>query len=155
MRIWLDRDKLAAFGLSAAEVLAAVREQNSQTAGGGLGLQPIDGASEFTAQIITQNRFSTTEQFRRDHHRLNPDGSTVRLGDVARVELGQRQLRLPAARSTATETVGMAVQMASGANALATAAGGARPHDRAAGSFPPDISLGDAVRHHAVHHQRP
>ena len=120
MRIWLDPDKLAGFGLSASEVFAAVQEQNSQTAGGGLGDQPNADHSEFTAQIVTQSRFSTPEQFREIIVHANPDGSTVRLGDVARVELGNDSYgnRLTV---NGKEAAGIAIQLASGANALAVA----------------------------------
>ncbi|TDN63444.1 multidrug efflux RND transporter permease subunit [Paraburkholderia sp. BL10I2N1] len=121
MRIWLDQNKLAGFGLSASEVLTAVQEQNSQTAGGGLGDQPIAAGSEFNAQIVTQSRFSTPEQFRQIIVRANPDGSTVRLGDVARVELGNDSygFRL---KVNGKDSAGIAIQLASGANALAVAA---------------------------------
>ncbi|CAD6528401.1 multidrug efflux RND transporter permease subunit [Paraburkholderia metrosideri] len=120
MRIWLDQRKLAGFGLSASEVLSAVQEQNSQTAGGGLGDQPNAEGSEFTAQIVTQSRFSTPEQFREIIIRANPDGSTVRLGDVARIELGNDSYgnRLTV---NGKEAAGIAIQLASGANALAVA----------------------------------
>ncbi|MHA3790586.1 multidrug efflux RND transporter permease subunit [Sphingomonas sp. YL-JM2C] len=120
MRIWLDQEKLAGYGMSAADALAAVQEQNSQTAGGGLGEQPLALSSEFNAKIVTQNRFSTPEQFRQIIVRSNPDGSTVRLGDVARVELGQDNYGL-ALTLNGKKTVGMAIQLASGANALGTA----------------------------------
>lgn len=138
MRIWLDRDRLAGFGLTAAEALAAVREQNGQTAGGGLGLQPTEGASEFSAQIITQNRFSTPQQFREIIIASNPDGSTVRLGDVARVELGQENYGF---RQTLNgrESVGLAVQLASGASALSTATAVRARMTELASSFPADL----------------
>jgi multidrug efflux pump len=120
MRIWLDPRKLVGFGLSASEVLQAIQEQNSQTAGGGLGDQPIAPGSEFTAQIVTQSRFSTPEQFREIIVRANPDGSTVRVGDVARVELGNDSYgnRLSV---NGKASAGIAIQLASGANALAAA----------------------------------
>ncbi|MEX3786774.1 multidrug efflux RND transporter permease subunit [Paraburkholderia sp. BR14374] len=120
MRIWIDPRKLAGFGLSASEVLQAIQEQNSQTAGGGLGDQPIAPGSEFTAQIVTQSRFTTPEQFREIIVRANPDGSTVRVGDVARVELGNDSY---GNRLTVNGKVsaGIAIQLASGANALAVA----------------------------------
>ncbi|HEX3378924.1 MAG TPA: multidrug efflux RND transporter permease subunit [Paraburkholderia sp.] len=120
MRIWLDPRKLAGFGLSASEVLQAIQEQNSQTAGGGLGDQPIAPGSEFTAQVVTQSRFSTPEQFREIIVRANPDGSTVRVGDVARVELGNDSYgnRLSV---NGKASAGIAIQLASGANALAVA----------------------------------
>ncbi|MGQ3026616.1 MAG: efflux RND transporter permease subunit, partial [Sphingopyxis sp.] len=84
MRIWLDPAKLAGYSLSSSEALAAVQEQNSQTAGGSLGDQPLAAGAAFSAKIVTQNRFSSAEQFREIILRSNPDGSTVRLGDVAR-----------------------------------------------------------------------
>ncbi|MGF6448012.1 multidrug efflux RND transporter permease subunit [Paraburkholderia youngii] len=120
MRIWIDPRKLAGFGLSASEVLQAIQEQNSQTAGGGLGDQPIAPGSEFTAQIVTQSRFTTPEQFREIIVRANPDGSTVRVGDVARVELGNDSYgnRLTV---NGKASAGIAIQLASGANALAVA----------------------------------
>lgn len=120
MRIWLDRDKLAGFGLSASEVLTAVQEQNSQTAGGGLGDQPVTDTAEFNARIILQGRFSTPEQFRQIIVRANPDGSTVRLGDLARVELGNDSYGFRFAVN-GKQSAGMAIQLASGANALAVA----------------------------------
>lgn len=139
MRIWLDRDRLAGFGLSPAEVLASVREQNSQAAGGGLGLQPIAPGSEFAAQIITQTRFSTAQQFREIIVASRPDGSTVRLGDVARVELGQDNYGF---RGTLNgeETVGLAVQLASGASALSTAVAVRERMEELQRDFSPDVA---------------
>jgi multidrug efflux pump len=139
MRVWLDEEKLAGYGISAAEALAAVQEQNSQTASGGLGEQPLAGGSEFAAKIITQNRFSTAEQFRQIIIRSNPDGSTVRLGDVARVEMGKDNYGFRLALN-GKETAGMAIQLASGANALGTAeAVKARLTDLQK-TFPPGLS---------------
>ena len=121
MRIWLDPERLAGFGISPSEALAAVQEQNSQTAGGGLGEQPLDGnGGEFAAKIITQNRFSDPEQFRQIIVRANPDGSTVRLGDVARVELGAENYGSETSLN-GVKVAAMGVQLASGANAVATA----------------------------------
>jgi multidrug efflux pump len=139
MRIWLDRERLNGFGLSASEVLTAVQEQNTQTAGGGLGDQPVAGASEFNAQIVTQGRFSTPEQFRDIIVRANPDGSTVRLGDVARVELGNDSYGF---RFTVNgrESAGMAVQLASGANALAVAAQVQKRMNELQRVFPPGMT---------------
>jgi multidrug efflux pump len=138
MRIWLDPEKLAGYGLSATEALQAAIEQNSQTPGGGLGDQPVARDSEFNAQIITQNRFSSPEQFRRIIVRANPDGSTVTLGDVARVELGQETYNFRLTLD-GRETAGMAVQLASGANALATADAIRARMNELSTSFPADI----------------
>jgi len=139
MRVWLDEEKLAGYGISAAEALAAVQEQNSQTAGGGLGEQPIATGSELNAKIITQNRFSTPEQFRQIIVRSNPDGSTVRLGDVARVELGKDNYGFRLTLN-GKETVGMAIQLASGANALGTAEAVKARMTELQKNFPPGLS---------------
>ncbi|PYE24271.1 multidrug efflux pump [Paraburkholderia silvatlantica] len=120
MRIWIDPEKLSSFGLSANEVMTAIQEQNSQTAGGSLGDQPIAPGAELNAQIVMRGRFSTPEQFREVIVRSNPDGSTVRVGDVARVELGNDSYGFRF-RVNGRESAGIAIQLASGANALAVA----------------------------------
>ena len=139
MRIWLDPDKLATFRLSSAEALAAVTEQNSQTAGGSLGDQPVAKGSELNATIVTQNRFTNAEQFENIILKANPDGSTVTLKDVARVELGAQDY------TTGTELngkpmAGMAVQLRTGANALATAKGVQTRMEELAKSLPADVA---------------
>ncbi|TCM20575.1 multidrug efflux pump [Novosphingobium sp. PhB165] len=138
MRIWLDRDKLAGYGLTPAEVLQAVREQNSQTAAGTLGARPTASTADLNVQIITQSRFSTPQQFREIIVASNPDGSTVRLGDVARVELGEDSYAMHATLN-GQEMVGIGVQLASGASALSTASGVRARLDELERSFPPDI----------------
>src|SRR5690606_28296666 len=85
MRIWLDPDRLASFNLSPSAVLTAIREQNSQTAGGSLGDLPLADGHEINASIVTQSRFSTAKQFENIILRADTGGATVRLGDVARV----------------------------------------------------------------------
>lgn len=138
MRIWLDRDQLASFGLSPADAVGAIREQNSQTAGGGLGLQPIAPGSEFNAQIIARSQFSSEQEFREIILSSRPDGSTVRLGDVSRVELGRDNFGFRATLN-GQETVGMVVQLASGASALSTAVAVRERMEQLQAAFPPDI----------------
>ncbi len=120
MRIWLDREKLLSYGIAPGEVMAAIREQNAQTAGGGLGLQPTTAETETTAQIVLRGRFSTPEQFRQVILRATPGAAIVRVGDVARVELGQDTYAFNLSLN-GRPTAGLAVSLASGANALATA----------------------------------
>ena len=138
MRVWLDPEKLAGYNLSAAEALAAVKEQNGQTAGGGLGDQPLAKGSEFNARIITQNRFSTPEQFRQIIVRSNPDGSTIRLSDVARVELGADSYNF-SSRLNGKPAAMMAIQMTPGANAVATVEAVRSRMEELSTTFPPDI----------------
>jgi multidrug efflux pump len=139
MRIWLDPDKLASFNLSPSEALAAVQEQNSQTPGGSLGDQPIAEGSELNATIITQNRFSRAEQFENIILRGNPDGSAITLGDVARVELGAQDY-ISGTELNGRPMAGMAVQLRSGANALATGDGIRSRMAELATSLPSDVA---------------
>jgi len=139
MRVWLDPDRLASFRMSAAEALAAVQEQNSQSPGGQLGDRPIGEDMELNAPILTQNRFTTAEQFASIILRANPDGSTVRLGDVARVELGA-QSYLFNMDLDGKPVAGMAIELTTGANALATADGVRTRMAELADAFPEDIS---------------
>ncbi|MBO1113817.1 multidrug efflux RND transporter permease subunit [Bordetella petrii] len=117
MRIWMDESKLASYQMSAGDALRAVQEQNTQVASGALGDQPLPQGAQFHAQIVTQSRFSTPEQFRQIILRVNTDGSVVRLGDVARVELGNDNygFRL---RVNGRPAAGIAIQLSSDANAL-------------------------------------
>jgi len=139
MRIWLDPEALASYGLSPTAVLAAIQEQNSQTAGGSIGAQPVAEGQQITANISTEGRFSTVEEFENIILRANAGGAAVRLGEVARVELG--------AQSYATSTslngqpmAGIAVQLATGANALATAEGVRERMAEVGNGLPPDVA---------------
>src|SRR2546427_11914076 len=88
MRIWLDPNKLHTYGLSVAEVTAAVKAQNAQVAIGQLGGAPSVKGQQLNATINAQSRLQTPEQFRNIIVRGAQDGAELRLGDVARVELG-------------------------------------------------------------------
>src|SRR5690606_8934768 len=88
MRIWLDPDKLAAYGLQPTDVVAAIRSQNAQVAVGQLGATPAIDGQQLNAPITSQDRLQTPEQFRAIVVRSNTDGSVLRVGDVARVEIG-------------------------------------------------------------------
>ncbi len=138
MRVWLDPDRLATFKLSAADALAAVREQNAQTPGGQLGALPVAKGAEINAPILTQSRFTTAEQFASIILRANPDGSAVRLGDVARVELGAQTYSFNM-EVNGQAAAGMAVQLATGANALETAEGIRARMTELERTFPEDI----------------
>ena len=122
MRIWLDPDALASYNLSPSAVLAAIREQNAQIAGGSIGAKPLEPGQQITATITSEGRFRTVEEFENIILRANTGAAVVRLGEVARIEIG--------AQSYATSTTlngapmaGMAVQLGTGANALAAAEG--------------------------------
>ena len=139
MRIWLDPEKLASYNLSPADALAAVQEQNSQSPGGQLGDQPVANGSQLNATIRTQDRFTTPEQFAQIILRANPDGSAVRLADVARVELGA-QTYLFNTELNGKPMAGLAVQLTPGANALVAAAGVKERMKALESTFPPDMT---------------
>ncbi|MEO6528307.1 MAG: efflux RND transporter permease subunit, partial [Gemmatimonadaceae bacterium] len=139
MRIWLDPAKLAGFNLTPQDALAAVQEQNSQSSGGSLGDRPLAGGSEINAAILTQSRFSSPDQFANIILRANPDGSVIRLRDVARVELGAQTYGFDI-EMNGEPAAGLAIQLTPGANALAVASAvKARMAELALG-FPPDIA---------------
>lgn len=139
MRIWLDPGRLASFDMAASDVLRAVQEQNSQAAGGAIGALPLAEGIEIHAPLETRGRFTTAEEFSAIILRANPDGSTVRLRDVARVELGAEDYTTRL-ELNGQPAAGMAVQLSPGANALNTAAAvKQRMRDLEAG-FPEDVT---------------
>jgi multidrug efflux pump len=121
MRIWLDPNKLDTYGLSVADITAAVRAQNAQVTVGQLGGTPAVEGQRLNATISAQSRLRTPEQFRQIVVRSHADGSALRLGEVARVELGAESYDA-ISRFNGQSAVGMAISLATGANALATAA---------------------------------
>ena len=138
MRIWLDPGKLETYRLAPADVVAAVRAQNAQVAVGQLGGTPSIDGQEINATITAQDRLQTPEQFRAILLRTNPDGSTLRLGDVARVELGSENYGV-ISRYNGQPASGIAVSLATGANALSTADGVAKLMAQLKPSFPPGL----------------
>ena len=120
MRIWLRPDKLAQFDLTAADVAAALREQNAQFAAGQLGAEPSPIDQAFTFTVAAPSQLATPEEFEQIILRADQDGGTLRLGDVARVELGAERYDFSATYN-GEPAVPMAVYLQPGANALDTA----------------------------------
>lgn len=120
MRIWLDPAKLVAFNLSTNEVNAAIRSQNSLVPAGGVGERPNLSDQRMTATVVVSGQLSTVEAFGNIVLRAQSDGSTVRLRDVARIELGA-QTYGTYARLNGVNAVGMGLQLSPDANAIATA----------------------------------
>lgn len=121
MRIWLDAEKLNQFSMTPADVTAAIRVQNNQVTAGQLGGAPALPGQQFNAAILAQTRLTSAEEFGQILLRVNSDGSTVRLADVARVELGGESYGNNS-RFNGKDAAGLAIEMATGANALDTAA---------------------------------
>ena len=120
MRIWLDPAKLNNFSLTPTDVSNAIREQNVQVSGGQLGGLPSVEDQQLTATVIGKVRLQTPEQFREILLKVNNDGSQVRLGDVATVELTGENFAINS-EYNGKPASGIAIKLATGANALDTA----------------------------------
>lgn len=119
MQIWVQPDKLANFGLTVKDVQNALKDQNRESAAGVLGQQPVDGL-DITIPITTQGRLSTVNQFEEIVLRANPDGSLIRLRDVARVSLEAQSYNTESGINGGHAAV-LAVYMLPGANAMEVA----------------------------------
>ncbi|MEM5509926.1 efflux RND transporter permease subunit [Pseudoalteromonas sp. AS71] len=122
MRIWLDPAKLQNYKLTPADISASISAQNAQVSAGQLGGMPAVDGQQLNATVTAQSRLQTPEQFEQILVKTNPDGSFVRLEDVARVELGGESYRV-VARYDGQPASGLGIKLASGANALDTAEG--------------------------------
>ena len=120
MRVWIDPAKLTGFNLSAAEVNAAIRAQNAQVSPGAIGDLPNITGQSIAATVVVNGQLSSTAEFGNIVLRANADGSTVRLKDVARIELGA-QTFATTARLNGKPASGIGVQLAPSGNALASA----------------------------------
>ena len=120
MRIWLDPAKLNNFKLTPSDVKTAIQAQNVQISSGQFGGLPAGPGQQLNATIIGKTRLQTPEEFRKILLKVNRDGSQVRLGDVATVELGGENYSIDA-QFNGLPASGLAVKLASGANALDTA----------------------------------
>ncbi|WP_210494557.1 efflux RND transporter permease subunit [Pantoea ananatis] len=120
MRIWLDPSKLASYSLMPSDVTTALESQNTQVSSGQLGAQPSSNTQQLVATVRSRSRLQTPEQFRNIVLKSQADGSVVRLSDVARVEMGDEDYSANV-MANGHPASGMAIQLASGANALSTA----------------------------------
>lgn len=120
MRIWLDPAKLTSMQMTAKDVTDAIESQNAQIAVGQLGGTPSVDNQSLNATINAQSLLQTPQQFRDITLRVNPDGSLVTLGDVAKVELGAESYDY-LSRYNRNPASGLGVQLASGANEMQTA----------------------------------
>ena len=139
MRIWLEPAKLSGLGLSAADVNNALRAQNAQVASGTIGEQPNVAGQGIAATVVVNGQLSSVEQFGNVVLRANADGSTARLKDVARIELGA-QSYATAARLNGKPSTGIGVQLTPSGNALAAAKAVKEKMESLKPYFPPGVS---------------
>jgi hydrophobe/amphiphile efflux-1 (HAE1) family protein len=121
MRIWLQPEKLTAYELTPVDVTTAIAAQNGQLTAGQLGGAPAVKNQQLNVTIISQTRMESAQEFENILLKVNSDGSQVRLKDVARIELGAEDYSV-SSRYNRKPAAGLAIQLASGANALDTAA---------------------------------
>lgn len=122
MRIWLDPLKLASYKLIPSDISTAINTQNTQIAAGSLGAYPVVQGQELNVSVTAQSKLQTTEQFEDIILAYDDSGATVRLSDVARVELGSESYQ-NIGRLNGHPASGMAVMLSPGANALSTSEG--------------------------------
>lgn len=140
MRIWLDPNRIAALNLTATDVADAIRQQNVQVAAGIIGGQPrpADGNAGFELLVNTQGRLQTVEEFEQIILRATNTGSVIRLGDVARVELGANQYAMRSYLDN-KQAAAIAVFQASDSNALEISASVREKMAELKQNFPEDI----------------
>lgn len=119
MRIWLDPYKMANLGVTVPDITAAVQAQNAQVSAGQIGSLPTVKGQALNATVTAQSRLRTPEEFQKIVLRATPDGASVRLGDVSRVEIGADNYSF-LARYNGKAGVGIGIKLAPGANALDT-----------------------------------
>ncbi|MGL5302158.1 MAG: efflux RND transporter permease subunit, partial [Aeromonas sp.] len=120
MRIWLRPDRLAQLKLTSSDVVNAINEQNSQYSAGKVGAQPTTTPIDFTYTVQAKGRLTDPKEFQNIIIRAMPDGSKIRLKDVARVEIGGKNYDM-VARANGKPAIGIATYLQPGANAVAVA----------------------------------
>ena len=138
LRVWVDPSRLVGFDLSIEDVNRAIAAQNVQVPAGSFGEQPGTSEQELTATLMVQGTLETAEEFSEIVLRANPNGSVVRLGDVARVEMGREEYRF-SSRLNGQPAAAAAVQLTSDANAIATATAVKQRLEELSALFPQDM----------------
>ncbi len=121
MRIWFDVNRLVALNVAPSEIVSAIQAQNVQAPVGRIGSRPTSDATQFQLNVQTQGRLTTADQFGDIVVRANPDGSELRIRDVARVELGAANMDTES-RLNGNPAVSIGLYLAPGANAVQTSA---------------------------------
>jgi hydrophobe/amphiphile efflux-1 (HAE1) family protein len=138
MRIWFDTQRLTSLNLSPSDVVNAIQAQNVQAPVGRIGARPVSNDQQFQINVQTQGTLTTPEQFHNIVLRANPDGSVLRIGDVARVVMGA-QNEDTETRINGSPSVGVALYLAPDANAVQTATTVGRTLARISPRFPADL----------------
>ncbi|MFB2533188.1 multidrug efflux RND transporter permease subunit [Paracoccus sp. p4-l81] len=140
MRIWLDPARLRQFALTPGDITSAIGTQNTTVNVGALGAQPAVEAQQFTANVTAQSQLRSVDDFRAILLKTTAEGAVVRLGDVARVEIGQASYG-GNSRYNGQPAAGFGVNLATGANAVDTAAAVRATMDRIAPALPDGVTV--------------
>ncbi|WP_306144107.1 efflux RND transporter permease subunit [Roseibium sp. MMSF_3412] len=138
MRIWLDPDRLTSLGMTPTDFIAAVQDQNIQVAAGQIGAPPVPDGQQFQYTIKAKGRLATPEEFEDIVLRTGEDGAIVKIGDVARVELGAQFYNASGEFNGQPSTV-LAIYQAPGANALQVSENVLARLENLAQAFPDDV----------------
>lgn len=138
MRIWFEVDRLISLNLTPQDIISAIQAQNVQAPVGRIGARPIGEDQQFQLNIQTQGRLTSPEQFGNIVIRANPDGSILRVRDVARVELGATSMDTES-RLNGRPTVTMGVYLSPGANAVQVAKSVRETLERLSQRFPEGV----------------
>jgi HAE1 family hydrophobic/amphiphilic exporter-1 len=144
MRFWLNPNQLAKLQITVPEIINAVKAQNTVNPAGQIGGEPVPDGQDFTYAVIAQSRLVSEEQFAQVVVRANPDGSIVRLKDVARIELGTQVYNLRGRLDSKPAAV-IAIYQLPGSNAIQAAQGAKDLMTEAKKRFPPGLSYAIAL----------
>jgi hydrophobe/amphiphile efflux-1 (HAE1) family protein len=139
MRIWFDSQRLTSFNLAPSDVISAIRAQSVQAPVGRIGARPISDQQQFQFNVQTQGRLASPEQFGNIVLRANPDGSLLRVRDVARVEIGAQNLDSES-RIDGRAGVPIGIYLSPGANAVTTAKAVQATLEKLSTRFPPGLT---------------
>ena len=139
IRVWIDPAKLSKYSLATTDVITAIQEQNNQYAAGKVGAEPLENKQMYTYTIKTPDRFSDPKQFSDIVIRANADGSSLKLKDVAHIELGASSYSVQTRLNNAP-SLPIGVFLQSGANSLETAKAIKKALEEASKNFPEDMT---------------
>jgi hydrophobe/amphiphile efflux-1 (HAE1) family protein len=139
MRVWIKTDQLTGLGLTTGDIIAALQSQNVQAAVGRIGARPISDDQQLQLNIQTKGRLSSVQEFENIIIRTNPDGSVLRLGSIARLELGAANLDR-ATRLNGSPSSLIGIYQSPGANALRTIEALKKLMNDNAKNFPEDVA---------------
>ncbi|MBF0471670.1 MAG: multidrug efflux RND transporter permease subunit [Gammaproteobacteria bacterium] len=139
MRIWIKPDRMAQFGLTVTDIASALKEQNAQFASGKIGENPNGGNQEVVYSITTKGRLISVEEFEEVILRTNADGSTLRLKDVARIEMGSKDYNFNGKYNGKSSAL-IGVFLQPGANALSVADDVKQKLSELSSTFPPAMN---------------